>query len=171
MYCCVTLCGWEETLRLFMAEEMMLSRINMAKSFYQLYNGQATWLRSKHHHLPTEGTCVQVHICVCVCVGAPTCNLFIIWGAACTYTHMCVFGSVCMCVCPGSFNQRPIAGRWGDPVSLLPQIKLSVSMPVTYLIWDAPLSSAHLTMAHTDSTLLHTSMMLAPPEEDDKEER
>lgn len=44
-------------------------------------------------------------------------------------------------------------------------------MPVTYLIWDAPLSSTHLAPAHTDSTLLHTSMMLAPPVEDDKEER
>lgn len=44
-------------------------------------------------------------------------------------------------------------------------------MPVTYLIWDAALSSTHLTAAHTDSTLLHTSMMLAPPEEDEKEER
>lgn len=44
-------------------------------------------------------------------------------------------------------------------------------MPVTFLIWDAQLYSAHLTAAHTDSTLLHTSVMLAPPEEDDKKER
>lgn len=58
---------------------------------------------------------------------------------------------------------------WGPCLSpfffFYPQIKLCVSMPVTYLIWDAPLSSPHLTAAHTDSTLLPTSVTLTPPEE------
>lgn len=44
-------------------------------------------------------------------------------------------------------------------------------MPGTYLIWDVPLSSPHLTAAHTDSTLLQTSMTLTPPEERGKEEK
>lgn len=44
-------------------------------------------------------------------------------------------------------------------------------MPVTYLIWDAPLSSPHLAAAHTDSTLLHTSMTLTSPKEDDEGEK
>ena len=60
---------------------------------------------------------------------------------------------------------------WGPCLFLFPLIKLCVSMPVTYLIWDAPLSSPHLAAAHTDSTLLHTSMTLAPPEEDDEGEK
>lgn len=116
-------------------------------------------------------------MCVCiytVCVCAPTCHLFIICAGARVYTPVCVFflGSVCMRVYPGSFNQRPIVGRCGGPVSFFfPLIKLCVSMPVTYLIWDAPLSSPHLAAAHTDSTLLHTSMTLAPPEEDDEGEK
>lgn len=37
-------------------------------------------------------------------------------------------------------------------------------MPVTYLIWNAPLVSQYLAAARTDSTVLHTGMMLAAPE-------
>lgn len=93
----------------------MLPRINMAKSSYQLHNGQATWLRSKQHHPQWED--VYMHI-YCMYVYAPTCNLFIICAGACVYTSVCVvFGSVCMRVYPGSFNQRPIERRCGGPVS------------------------------------------------------
>lgn len=53
-----------------MAEETMLSKINMAKSYYQLHNGQATWLRSKQHHPPTTGGCVYAYI-LYVCVLRP----------------------------------------------------------------------------------------------------
>lgn len=38
-------CDSEKTLGLFMTVEMMLSGTNMAKSSYQLHNGQATWPR------------------------------------------------------------------------------------------------------------------------------
>lgn len=49
-----------------MAEDMMLSRINMAKSFYQLHNGQVTWLRSKQHHLRQEDVCRCIYsTCAC----------------------------------------------------------------------------------------------------------
>lgn len=48
---------------------MMLSRINMAKSSYQLHNGQATWLRSEQHHLQRKDVCMCIYSrCVCVCV-------------------------------------------------------------------------------------------------------
>lgn len=80
---CILLCGSEKTLRLFMeGEEMMLSRINMAKSSYQLHNGQATQLRSKQHHLQCGCMfifCMRLYLqfiyhlwgsmCVCVCLG------------------------------------------------------------------------------------------------------
>lgn len=111
---CILLCDSEKTLRLFMVEQMMLSRINMAKSSYQLDNGHATWLRSKQHHSQWEDVCMHIY---CMCVYAPTCNLFMICAGACVY--MCVFGSVCMCVYPGSFNQRPIVWRCGGLVSFL----------------------------------------------------
>lgn len=69
-----------------MAEEMMLSRINMAKSSYQLHNGQATRLRSKQHHPQWKHMCVY----------APTCNLFKICAGACVYPSICVFLEVCV---------------------------------------------------------------------------
>lgn len=48
---------------------MMLSRINMAKSSYQLHNGQATWLRSEQHHQQRKDVCMCIYSrCVCVCV-------------------------------------------------------------------------------------------------------
>lgn len=65
----------------------MLSRINMAKSSYQLHNGQATWLRSKQQHPQREDVCMHIY-CMCVC--APTCFLFIICAGACVYTSVCV---------------------------------------------------------------------------------
>ena len=79
--------------------ETMLSKINMeAKSYYQLHNGQVTWLRSKQHHPPTqqEDVCMHIYcmcVCVCVCVHvcAPTCHLFIICAGARVYTPVCVF--------------------------------------------------------------------------------
>lgn len=158
---CILLCDSEKTLRLFMVEEMMLSRINMAKSSYQLHNGQATWLRSKQHH-PQWGGCVYAYI-LYVCGRCYLQFIYNLCGCMCVHCCMCVFWK---CVYPRSFNQRPIVRRCGGScLSLFPQIKLCVSMPVTYLIWDAPLSSPHLAAAHTDSTLLHTSMTLAPPEE------
>lgn len=60
---------------------------------------------------------------------------------------------------------------WGLRFFPFPQIKICLSMPVTYLIWDALHSSPHLAAAHADSTPLHTSMTLTPPEEDDREEK
>lgn len=93
-----------------MAEEMMLSRINMTKSFYQLHNGQATWLRSKQHHLQWGDVCRCIYS-TCACAYLQ----FIYNLRACMYTHFhkCVFGSVSMCVYPESFNQRPILRRCG----------------------------------------------------------
>lgn len=110
-------CDSEKTFRLFMAEEMMLSRINMAKSSYQLHNGQATWLRSEQHHLQRKDVCMCIYSrCVCVC--SPSCNLFRIRAGEWVYTPVCVIGIVSMCAYLGSFNQRPIVRRYGGPVSL-----------------------------------------------------
>lgn len=90
----------------------------------------------------------------------------------CAHFCMCVFESLCTRVHRGSFNQKSCSEEmWGLRLFLFPQIKLCVSMPVTYLIWDALLSSPHLAAAHTDSTLLHTSVVLTSPEEKDKEEK
>lgn len=78
----------------------MLSRTNMAKSSYQLHNGQATWLRSKQHHY--NGRRMRgVHVCIyCMCVHAHTCNLFIIDAGACvcTLVYVCFWKGVNVCV-------------------------------------------------------------------------
>lgn len=99
----------------FIAEEMVLSRINMTKSFYQLHNGQATWHRSKQHHPRWADVCRCIYS-TCVCSYLQ----FIYNLSKCmhAHSHMCVSGSVSMCVHPGSFNQRLLLRRCGSPVSL-----------------------------------------------------
>ena len=88
--------------------ETMLSKINMeAKSYYQLHNGQATWLRSKQHHPPTQQEDVCMHIyCMCVCVCVCACvrsDLPFIYNlCGCTRVHSCMcvyFWEACACVC------------------------------------------------------------------------
>lgn len=79
-----------------MAEEMMLSRINMAKSSYQLHNGQATWLRSKQHHPQWEDVCMHIH-CMCVCSYLQfiynLCGVYV-----CTLLYVCFWKCVHVCV-------------------------------------------------------------------------
>lgn len=74
-----------------------------------------------------------MHIyCMCVCCFL---TLFLICASVCTLLNVWWGGF-------DSFNQRCVVKRHGGSVSLFfPQIKLCVSMPVTYLIWDAALSS------------------------------
>lgn len=145
----------------------MLSRINMAKSSYQLHNGQATWLRSEQHHLQRKDVCMCIYSrCVCVC--SPSCNLFRIRAGEWVYTPVCVIGIVSMCAYLGSFNQRPIVRRYGGPVSLSfcsDKTACQHASHISHLRRTALLPTPHLTAAHTDSTLLQTSMILTPPEE------
>lgn len=109
-------CDSEKTFRLFMAEEMMLSRINMAKSSYQLYNGQATWLRSKQHNLQ------WVDVCMCIysmCVYSPSCNLFRIWAGECVCTLLCVLLEVWVCVRTwGALIKAYSEEMWGPCLTL-----------------------------------------------------
>lgn len=114
---CILLCDSEKTLRLFMAEEMMPSRINMAKSSYQLHNGQATSLRSKQHHPQKVGFCVRTP-------PPPPSLRFIYTLCGCVCVHFSIYLCVCLCVLEvcawvcteGSFNQSPVVrggGRGG----------------------------------------------------------
>lgn len=83
---CILLCDLEKTLRLFIAEELMLPRINMAKSSYQLHNGQATEVKTT---ALTMGVCVYVFMyCVCVCSHLPS---FLICAGVCTLLDICFF--------------------------------------------------------------------------------
>lgn len=107
---CILLCDLEKTLRLFIAEELMLPRINMAKSSYQLYNGQATEVKTT---ALTMRVCVYVFMyCVCVCSHLPS---FLICAGVCTLLDICFF---CFFVFFDSFNQRRVVKRCGASVSL-----------------------------------------------------
>lgn len=90
----------------------MLPRINMAKSSYQLHNGQATEVKTT---ALTMGVCVYVFmycVRVCVCSHLPS---FLICAGVCTLLDICFFLFFCFF---DSFNQRRVVKRCGGSVSL-----------------------------------------------------
>lgn len=95
----------------------MLPRINMAKSSYQLHNGQATEVKTT---APTIGGCVyalctlSLFVCVCVrvCFHLPS---FLICAGVCTLLDMFLFIYLYF---SDSFNQRHVVKRCGGSVSL-----------------------------------------------------
>lgn len=110
---CILLCDLEKTLRLFITEELMLPRINMAKSSYQLHNGQASEVKKT---APTIGGCVYAlcTVCewVCVCSHLPS---FLICAGVCTLLDICFF--IYLYIFFDSFNQRRVVKRCGGSVS------------------------------------------------------